>query len=315
MSDNTQSGAPAADALNVGSQVVDSQEEQSMEQEGQEPQVQPAPETQQQQAEAKRLNKLKLKVYGQEVEEELPFEIEENPEAVEYLTKQLQLAKAAQKAMQENNSYKSQVEQFFKSFKSDTKAALKEMGIDPKQFAAEVIEEEIKRAQLTPEQRELEELKAEKKRLEEERKREKEEFEKKEYERLSQQEYERVETQMSMALEKSSLPKEPYVVKKIADYMLIGIQNGIDLSPEEVLPLVEQEIKSDLQALIKALGEDKVEDFVGKDVFNKIRKKNLAKAKQTPATAKAAIKDVGASPKIGSEDKSEKLSMKDFFKI
>lgn len=274
----------------------------------------PQPEQKQAAQEVKKLNKLKLKVYGEEIDEDLPFDLNESPEAVEYLTKQLQLAKASQRAMQENSTFKSQVEQFFKGFKSDTKAALLEMGIDPKKFAAEVIEEEIKKSQLSPEQRELEELKAEKKKYEEERKKEKEEAEKREYEREQAKEYERIDTLMTSALDKSSLPKEPYIIKKIADYMMAGLKQQVDLSPEDVLPLVEDEIKKDIQSLIRALGEDKVEEFVGKDIFNKIRKKNIAKAKQTPATVKSAIKDVGASSK--SEPKaSDKQSIKDFFKI
>lgn len=272
------------------------------------------PEQKQAAQEIKKLNKLKLKVYGEEIDEDLPFDLNESPEAVEYLTKQLQLAKASQRAMQENSSFKSQVEQFFKGFKSDTKAALLEMGIDPKKFAAEVIEEEIKKSQLSPEQRELEELKAEKKKREEDYKKEKEENDRKEKERLQTQEYERIDNLMTSALDKSSLPKEPYIIKKIADYMMTGLKNKVDLSPEDVLPLVEEEIKKDIQSLIKALGEDKVEEFVGKEVFNKIRKKNIAKAKQTPATVKSSIRDVGATskPEVKATDKQ---SIKDFFKI
>jgi hypothetical protein len=283
---------------------------------GEEQEVAAQPETKAEEkaAEVKRTNKLKLKVYGKEVEEDLPFEIDEGSEAVEYLTKQLQLSKAAQQSMQENSSYKNQVQQFLQSFKSDTRGALLQMGIDPKEFAAAVIEDEIKKSQLSPEQRELEELRNEKKKYEEDRKKDKDDQERKELTRLQDQEYERIETQMSAALEKSSLPKESYVVKKIADYMMVGLQNGVDLSPEDVLPLVENEIKADLQALIRALGEDKVEEFVGKDVFNKIRKRNLSKAKN-PAPIASSVKDVGSQPKAKEGKPADKVSLKDFFKI
>jgi hypothetical protein len=257
--------------------------------------------------EAKRLNKLKLKVHGEEYEESLPFDIEEGSEAVEYLTKNLQLGKAAQRAMQEKASYESQVKQFFQGFKSDTKAALIQMGIDPKEFAAAVIEEEIKKAQLTPEQRAQEELQEELRKEREARQKEKEDWEQKELSRIQQVEYERIDSQMTEALESSDLPKTPYVVRKIAEYMLVGSKRGVDLTAKDVLPLVREELLSDLKSIINSLGEDAAEEFIGKEVLTRFRKKNLAKAKTptTPATIKSAIKEVnqnGAKPKPTGKD-------------
>lgn len=299
-------------------QEVAPQTQEGQEQLSQDTSAQATPTTpQEQKIESKRLQKLKLKVYGEEMDEDLPdfLKVDESPEAVEYLTKQFQMAKAAQRAMQENSSYKNQVQQFFNGFKADTRAALEQMGIDPKQFAAAVIEDEIKKSQMSPEQRRAEDAEAKLKKFEDERKKEKDELGKKEQERMQQLEYDKINTQFERALEKSSLPKEAYIVKKMAEYMLIASKQDVELSAEEVLPLVEQEIKSDIQALIRALGEDKVEEFVGKDVFNKIRKKNIAKSKNTPATAIAQIRDTGQTSKGKDSATPEKKSLKDFFGI
>lgn len=289
MENNSAAVAAPADALNVGaeSQVIDGSqvEEQAAEN------VEQAIE--QQKAEAKRIRELKLKVHGEEITEELPFEIEENPEVVEYLTKQLQLSKAAQRAMQENSTFQKQVGEFFKDLKSNTKAKLLELGIDPKEFAAQVIEEEIKKAQMSPEQIRQQELEEELNKLKAEAKKKEDEFNQRELERLREIEFEKIDTQMTTALEKSDLPKKPYVVRKMAEYMLIGANNGINLTAEDVLPLVREELLGDLQEIINSLPEDKAEEFIGKEVLNRFRKKNLAKAKQTPASVKSSIKDVG----------------------
>lgn len=206
--------------------------------------------------------------------------------------------------MQENASYKQQVKQFFDSFKSNTKERLLEMGIDPKEFAAAVIEEEIKNAQLTPEQRKEKELQEELRKEREERQREREEFERKELERLQAIEFERIDTQMSKALESSDIPKTPYVVRKMAEYMLIGSKRGIDLTPKDVLPLVKEELLGDMKAIISSLGEEAAEEFIGKEVLTRFRKKNIAKAKaNTPATVKNAIKEVAADAKPKVEQK------------
>lgn len=307
MSDDMNS-APAADAsLNVGSQ------ESAPLQEGVTPAQAEATHAAVK-SEAKRIRELKLKVHGQEYTEELPFEIEEDPEVVEYLTKQLQLSKAAQRAMQEKSTFEKQVGQFFQDMKSNTKAKLIELGIDPKEFAAQVIEEEIKKAQMSPEQLKQMELEQELARLREEAKAKEEEFNQRELERVRAVEFEKIDTQMTQALDRSDLPRKPYVVRKMAEYMLIGANNGIDLSPEDVLPLVRQDLLGDLQEVIGSLPEDKAEEFIGKEVLNRFRKKNLAKAKQgtTPASVKSGIRDVGgnAKPAQKSEDK---VDYKKFF--
>jgi hypothetical protein len=303
---NTAAAAMPADALNVGaeSQVVES--------ESADQQVETAEQAiEQQKAEAKRIRELKLKVHGEEVTERLPFEIEENPEVVEYLTKQLQLSKAAQRAMQENSTFQKQVGEFFKDLKSNTKAKLIELGIDPKEFAAQVIEEEIKKAQMSPEQIRQQELEDELKKLKEESKKKEDEFNQRELERLREIEFEKIDTQMTVALEKSDLPKKPYVIRKMAEYMLIGANEGINLNPEDVLPIVRQELLGDLQEIINSLPEDKAEEFIGKEVLNRFRKKNLAKAKQTPASVKSSIKDVGTQ-KV-EQKQADPVNYKKFF--
>ena len=95
--------------------------------------------------------------------------------------------------------------------------------------------------------------------------------------------------------------------------MLIGSRNGIDLSAKDVLPLVRDELMSDLKSIINSLGEDAAEDFIGKEVMTRMRKKNVAKAKtMTPATAKAAIKE-GASSAKPKADPKDKVDYKKFF--
>jgi hypothetical protein len=261
-------------------------------------------------AEIKRIKKLQLKIDGEEFEEDLPFEIDEDQ--AEWMKKHLQMSKVSQKRMQEKSTLEGQVKQLMTALHGDTKNTLAQLGIDPLQLAGAIVEEQMKLQQMTPEQREKMELQAKLKAMEEERTKEKEAFERKELERLQQLEYEAIDTKMTAAIEKSGLPKNPAVVKKMADYMLLGLQAGVNLEPADVVDLVRDEIHSDLQSLIRALGEDKVEDFIGKDVLSKIRKKNVGKTKITAGTAKAAIKDVGTKP--AEEKAAEKKSMKDYFK-
>lgn len=259
----------------------------------------PAPVTK---AEIKRLKSLKIKVDGNEVDEALPFEMDDTPENRDYMTRQLQMAKMGSKRAQEAAESRKKLEDvanYLAQAKGDKKhlrKLIKELGGDEKELAAAIIEEEIANSQKSPELLAKEKAENELKELKEQREREKEEFNSRELQRLQEQEIEKYDVTVSQALEKAELPKKPYVVRKMADYMLLALENGIELSAQEVAQIVKQEMHSDMQEVIQALGEDRAESFIGKEMLTKIRKRNVAKAKAAGVIPKADAKgvDVGA---------------------
>jgi hypothetical protein len=93
---------------------------------------------------------------------------------------------------------------------------------------------------MSPEQLKQMEMEQELQRLREESRMKEEEFNQRELERVRAIEFEKIDTQMTQALDRSDLPKKPYVVRKMAEYMLIGANNGIELTPEDVLPIVRR---------------------------------------------------------------------------
>lgn len=264
--------------------------------------------------EAARLRSLKLKVDGREIEEDLPFEIPDDPEAVEYMKRQLQMARMGSKRAQEYAQLEKEIRQLITEGTKNPRKLLKELNIDEKDLARQIIEQEIENSQKSPEQLEKERIEEELRSLKEEREREKVEFERKEFERLQEQAYEKYDAQMTDALERSNLPKEPYVVKKIADYMLVALQEGYDVSADDVIPLVKQELEKDIQTLINAMPDEALEQFLGKQRLANFRKKNLAKAKEAVAVSSAkAVKDTGG--KTSTKDPEKKLTFKEFFGV
>lgn len=269
----------------------------------------PGLETQKPEEKKGNKRKLKFKVDGKEIEEEVDFDNEE------YMTKQLQMAKAAQKRMSEYSQLQKDVQQFLQDLKTNPKKVLADprIGLDVKQLAAEIIEEEIRNSQKSPEQIQKETLEGELKSLKEEREKEKAEFQTKEMQRLQQQEFQRYDTLMSKALEKSDLPKSPYIIKKMADYMLMGLQENLDVTPEDVIPLVRDEMVNDLKEMFAVMPEDVIEAIIGKDVITKLRKRNVAKAKAAPPTPlKSQLQDSGKKTET-KEEKKERIKMSDFF--
>lgn len=262
----------------------------------------------------KKLKKLKLKVDGQEFEEEF------DPNDDEYMTRQLQMAKAGQKRMGEHAQLQKEVKAFIDALKKDPRRVLSDptIGVDVKKFAAQILEEEIENSKKSPEQLEKEQLEKELKALKEEREREKEENQQKDFQRLQDQAYERYDISISNAIEKSDLPKSPYVVNKIADILLLGLKNGLDVSAEDAMSIVHDDITNDIKQMFSAMPEEVIEKIVGKDIINKIRKKSIAKAKSSgnvPTPLKSSIKDVGAVKKEAKKEDAPKKNFKQFFGI
>ena len=269
--------------------------------------------------EIKRLKKLTLKYNGKEYEEELPFEIDDNPEAIEYMTRQLQMAKMGQHKSQELSDIQTDIREFVEQLKTDPRKILSDpsIGLDLKQLAAEILEEEIENSQKSPEQLEHEALQRELQELKDTRNKEQEDFRSKEMERLQSQEYERYDTLMSQALDGSDLPKTPYVVKKMADYMIMAINNGHDVEPKDILPIVRDEILEDVRSMFSVMDAEQLNKIIGNDSYDKVRKHRLSKArgkKKSPATSKKA-QDVGKVTQSTKKAETSKINFKEFFGV
>lgn len=250
--------------------------------------------------------KFKLVVDGKEFEEEIDFSDEKS------LTEHLQLAKAAKKRMQEKAQLEKDLVKFLDLLRTNPKKVLSDpdLGIDLKEFAASIIEEEIANSQKSPEVLAKEKAEQELQALREQYEREQNERKTQEYQRLVDQKYEYYDHQINAALEKSSLPKNPYIIDKMTNYMILGLSNGIDVKPEDVVALVEEEVKNDLHSMFQVMPEDIIEKFIGQDVLNKVRKKRIAQVKKTPVNPLASV--VETPKEIKQEIAKPKKSIRDF---
>jgi hypothetical protein len=271
-------------------------------------------------AAAKTLKKLTLKIDGQEYEEELPFEIPNDPKSIEYMRRELQMGRMGQKRAQEKASIEKEVLQFLDDLKKNPKKALSDpaIGMDLKKFAAQIIEEEIENSKKSPEQLELEKTKEELKAIKEQREQEKKDAEAKENEALTARYVEQYDNEITAALEGNRIPKTPQAVKKLADYMEVAIGANKDVSFNDLIPIVREELIADYQNHLDALPDDELESYIGKKTIDRIRKRNVAKAKQ--AASNPAVKAPTKAPNTGKTStekkiQEKKIPMKDFFKL
>lgn len=262
-------------------------------------------------AEIKKYKQLKLKFNGKETFEDLPFEVDDAQ--LEWMTKQRQKAMLADHKANEYSQLEREIGAFIQELRANPKKALSNpaIGLDIKQFAAQILQEEIEQSQKSPEQIEKEGLEAELRAIREEREKEKQDMSAKELERLTEREYERYDNLMSSALESSDLPKSPYIVKKMTELMMLGIENNIDVSPADVIPLIRDEMHRDIQEMFQVMPAEVIEQIIGKSNLDKLRKRRVAGAKP-PVPVRASIADVGSkAPK--EQKKEDPKTIKDFF--
>lgn len=267
--------------------------------------------------EKKRINSLKVKYNGRESEEKLPFEIDDDPAVIEYMTRQIQLAKMSQSKAQEAATLEREVVSFLQELKTNPRKALANpmIGLDIKQFAAQVLEEEIENSRKSPEQLKIEEYESKLKAIEDERQKEKTEAERRAYEQTLERSYEKYENMLLTTLDSNpDLPTTPYIVDKMTKYMSIAVDEGYEPDMDVITKIVREEIEGDVRHLLNILPVDKVEAIMGKTVLDKLRKSRLSSTKKAPISTKSITKDVAASKADNSKAMS-KVTMKEFFGI
>lgn len=271
-------------------------------------------------AEAKRtLKSLKIKVDGKEYNEELPFEIEDNPKAIEYMTKQLQLAKVSNKRMQEKGEIENEVRQFLQNLKENPFEVLSDprIGLDVKKAVTEYLEAQIAHEKKSPAEQKAEALEKENRRLKEEREREKAQYLEEQRLKAEEAAYTRYEMQINDAFAKNpDVAKTPANIERISNYVALGIKNGLDVSPEEVMHLVRQEADEEFRQKLIAASDEDLEKLIGKERLTKLQKQKLAKAKAAQAAAIAApkIPDTGIKGEK-KEEKAKPKTMREFFGV
>ncbi len=255
----------------------------------------------------KLIKKFDLKVRGKSISRE--YDLSDD----NFLKDQFQLAEVAKMEMQNSAELKRAYQKEMERFKSNPWDVLKELGFDPDELAQSRIEQRIEEMKKSPEQLEKEQLQTELKAAREEAKKAKEEKDTIEMSKLQEQAAVQINSEISNAIAAhKTLPNSPYVTKRVADSMLWAMNNGYeDVTAEDVLPLVEQEMRAEMGQLYDEMPEELLEQYIGKKNIDRMRKRRVAAAKVPSVNdiKPTAGSNPSSAPKIG----QPKLA-KDFFK-
>lgn len=203
------------------------------------------------------------------------------------LIKSYQLAKTSYQRMAEANKARQEAESLLKQVEEDPIKFLQHRNKNVRDAAEKYLYEELKKEQMTPEQRELAEYKAKVAQIE----KEKAEAQKQEEDRAFQAEQQRVAQEMDKALtealSKSNLPKKAFTVGRIAYIMESALNNGIDLPIEDAIEHYKQSYGNDAIEYLSTYEGDELLNALGKDLLNKIRKADIGRIKSTPTQKEA----------------------------
>jgi hypothetical protein len=236
--------------------------------------------------------KLKLKVNGREMELE-------EPEVI----RRAQLASAADEKFREASEMRKQAEQFFNALLDDPKSVLMHPEIRDRinfrALAEEYLGAELQKEMMSPEQRELEELRAFKKKQDETAESAKREqltkAQQEEMTRLQQRAAQEYDKKITEVLAQSSLPKTPYTVKRVAELLHGALTKGYDLDVQTAVDMVREGYMTDVQSLVGGLDGDHLVNALGPDILKRLRKYDLERIKaQLDKSAPAAPQPIAA---------------------
>lgn len=259
--------------------------------------------------EEKILKEYKLKVNGKD--EIIKFD----PTNEEEVKSWLQKGRASDQKFQEAAEVRKAAMSFIEELRKNPKKILSDpsIGVDLKKFAAELMDDQIKEMEKSPEQKEREKLQKELQELKDSRDKEKKDFESKERARMDAEHERQIESDISTALDVGGLPKTPRTVRTMADYMMIALENGINLTANEIIPIVKSTTLGEFKEVVSSLSDDQLEDFLGKEVLGRLRKKNVAKAKAVETAN--SVRSTGTEVKKKEEAPVKKQTIRDFLKV
>ncbi len=236
-----------------------------------------------------KLREAKIEVEGRQMainESQLKalWGLPENEELTDKEFKSLVSAYKAQKTADSRSQQASRQEKLVKEIaemiQTNPWELLQRAGYDPRQLAEEYLTQAIEEEMLPENERELRKIRAEKEELERQYK---EELTRKEQQQIKQavvQAQQEITSQIIDSLENSNLPKSPDVVKRIANYMYLAEQRGVNVPIKQIIPLVEQDLRNLNASILKSLDPNNRINYIGEDLLKQIRQDDLARLKR-----------------------------------
>lgn len=210
------------------------------------------------------IKKLKLKVDGEEFEEEFDLGNEQA------LIKELQLARAAKKRMAEAQEAKRKAYEVMQAVDGDLTGFLKKHP-KGKEVAEQLLLEELQEQMLTPEQRQIKQMERELATYKEMEKKIKDQEEQAQLAALEKQQAEIIQKTIIDALSMTNLPKTTESAKRVAFLMHKNLELGIELDAHDLAQEVKKEYQENFRTLTKEATAEQLLEILDPESLKKLR--------------------------------------------
>ncbi len=119
------------------------------------------------------------------------------------------------------------------------------------------------------------------------------------------------EKDLISSIESNDLTNDPETVYRMSQYMRIALKSGIDMSFNDIAPLVQNSLNKEMSKYLGRLSSKEIEKMISADKMKDIMSRRTPKRKPLPSVNN--IKDTATSKSEG-KDRNRKLSASDFFK-
>lgn len=222
------------------------------------------------------------------------------------LVKRAQKGLGAELKFQEAAEIKKEAGLLLKMLNEDPLGLLEQLGLDTVTLSQQRLQREAEERAKSPEQKqrelELQELESLRKQIKEQEDNKKQS----DYQRMVADQEKSIEEGMISALQTEGLPIKPVYIKRMAEVMQAGLDQGVELTPAEALKFARREVVGDLRELLDASPDEMLEDLIGSGNAKRLRKRYLSTARQRlvpPSQVKStgetsASKEKAAGPKM-----------------
>ena len=169
-------------------------------------------------------------------------------------------------------------------------------GIDATKLATDILYNQLRLQNMTPEQRELEEYKEREKEAKALKDQQEAEAKIAESAKKTQEWAQKFEKDCEAALTANAIPKTRLSLALIAQYIDAGLADKKEYTVEQVLPYVARDLKEIHRSTMESLDGDALLNYVGETLSNKIAKARVDRYKRTTANPVPEKKTVNANP-------------------
>lgn len=185
-------------------------------------------------------------------------------------------------------------------------------GIDATKLATEILYNQLRLQNMTPEQRELEEYKEREKEAAATKATQEAEAKAAESAKKTQDWAQKFEKECEAALTANQIPKTRLSLALIAQYIDAGLAAKKEYTVEQVLPYVARDLKEIHRSTMETLDGDALLAYVGETLSNKIAKARVERYKRTTANTVPDKKTVSDNPQ--KQEDISKLKGKAYWK-